>query len=194
MLGFLWWLFTGDAVPAIPLALCFELFWLDLYPIGGYAPPMPAYPYLLLLIFASVLGWTEPSSIALPLAVSLPLAYIVPFWEYRQRNRQSEASSRLVAQAEAETFLGGLPARAVMRSALQQLGLGMLLFWGGYACLAGVLATWRIVFARNAYPLDVGWPVLYAVAAVGAFVALRIRRAYITFAFCAVAILIAKTV
>lgn len=55
-LGFLWALFTGQWMPAIHLAIFFELFWLDKFFIGSYIPPFAGFPLMLLLPLAYICG------------------------------------------------------------------------------------------------------------------------------------------
>jgi len=183
-------------MPAVPLALFFELFWLDLIPIGSYVPPMPGFPYLILLALASAMGWTEPTALAFPLAVLMPLAYVIPVLEYRQRNWQKYASTQLVTLAESPRPLDGLPGRLLARSSLQQIVGGLLVF-----VLAYVTAHYIFSFVNNSLnsgsergliPLDVNWSILYAIAAIGALLSLRIKRAYSVFALCMAGMLLLR--
>ena len=194
-IGFVWWLCTGDMAPALPLALFFELFWLDLIPIGSYVPPMPGFPYLILLALAGAMGWTEPAALAFPLAVLMPLAYVIPVLEYRQRNWQKYASTQLIALAESPRPLEGFPGRLIARSGLQQTVGGLLIFVLTYA-----LAHYSFSLAHDIgaswgtglIPLGVDWPILYIIAAIGALLSLRIKRAYFVFALCMAGMLLLR--
>lgn len=192
VIGFAWWLVTGEASPAVPLALFFELFWLDLFPIGSYAPPMPTFPYLLLLALGSLFGWTSPAALTFPLAVCLPLAYCQPLVEIRQRAGQIPAAVRLIEAAESMQPLGSLPGRLVLRSALEQIAAGLVLFLALYAACVLVVFSFRIPFGTPVLFVDIDWPGLYAVAAMGALLALRIRKIYLAFALCMAAVLLFK--
>lgn len=193
VIGFAWWLCTGDFSPALPLALFFELFWLDLFPIGGYIPPMAAFPYLLLLSFSSQFGWAQPSALAFPLAAVLPLAYLIPYAESWQRDYQKYASSRLIRQAWKNAPLGRLPGRRIAVSALQQLFMAVILFSVVYLVCYYLLSLDMVESgAVGLVPLDVGWPVLYFIAAIGSLLSLRIKRAYIVFSVCMAALLFIK--
>ena len=194
VLGFAWWLATGELAPALPLAIFFELFWLDLYPIGSFIPPMAGFPYLLLLALSGHLGWTTPNTIAFPLAVALPLAYAVPLLEYRQRDLQKNASNRLILHAQEIVPITAFSGKLLITSTLQQLGGGLLVFLTLYG---GVIWVFSFqIMRKNAglIPLDVDWSVLYAIAATGALLSLRIKRAYVVFAICMAAILFFRVI
>ena len=190
VMGIAWWLCTGDLVPALPLALFFELFWLDLFPIGSYIPPMPGFPYLILLSLSNTLGWTQPVTIAFPLAMTLPLAYAIPYVEQQQRNIQKQASSRLIAHSSAPDRLDGLPGRLLTHSVFQQLVGGLFVFVAAYAIIRFFFSF--EVTRNNAgfISLDVDWSILYAIAAIGALLSLRIKLAYTVFAFCMAGLLV----
>lgn len=180
-LGLLWWLFSGDFTPALPLAVFFELLWIDLFPIGGYIPPMPAVPYLIILSLAGIFGWQDAQTIAFPLIISLPLAYIAPWAETRQRNKQKNAYSTLLTHArKRDLVLERIPGLLLARSSMQLITGGLLLFITSWAFLYFLFAQPGIqkIFL---FPLAVNWSVLYAIAAIGALLALRIKRSYVIF-------------
>lgn len=191
-IGFVWWICTGEMTPALPLALFFELFWLDVFHIGSFIAPMTAFPYLLLLALAKTFGWTDPVSLTFPLAVSLPLAYAVPLLEARQRDRQKSASDRLVLAAQGADPLHTLPGSLVRRSAVQHIFGGFLLFCLFYGGIVFLLSVPVLRAHALFVPLDVDWSILYAIAAIGALVSLRIRKVYLVFALCMAAFTLVK--
>lgn len=190
LIGFVWWAVTGDAVPALPLALFFELFWLDLYPIGGFIPPMPAFPYLVLLVLCACFGWESPAVIAFPLALLLPFAYVIPLFETWQRNRLKNDSVAMLEAVERGGVLPTLPGRIIARTAAACLLFGLSLF---IAVCLGLTLLFAAVFAHGGLPaLRLSWPVLLAVAALGAVISLRLRRVYLTLALAALAVGLGK--
>lgn len=192
VIGFAWWICTGEYTPALPLALFFELFWLDLFHIGGYLPPMGAFPYLVLLALAHWFAWLTPTALAFPLAVTLPLAYLPPYVESRQRDYQKNASTKLLQQAQRNGPLGRIPSRWLTASVAQQLVLALLLFSLAIIVLLHGFSLEFMEKKASFIPLDVDWSILYAIAAVGAVLSLRILRAYIVFSLCMAALLISK--
>lgn len=148
---------------------------------------MPSFPYLILLALSSIMGWKEPTVLAFPLAVTMPLAYVIPFLEHRQRNLQKNASSKLITLAEGLGPLSSFPNRLIARSFLQQAGGGLLVFLVVYL---SVYCIFSLDHDNGFIPLDVDWSILYAIAAIGALLSLRIKRAYFVFILCMAALLL----
>lgn len=194
VIGFIWWLCTGQYSPALPLALFFELFWLDLFHIGGYIPPMGAFPYLLLLLLSSRFAWSTPAAFTFPLAMLLPLAYLLPYAESRQRDYQKNASSLLIRQARRNVPLGALPAQQITISIVQQLVIALSLFIAATAVCYAVFSIEMLEEKTGGIVLNVDWPVLYAIAAIGCLLSLRIKRAYIVFSLCSIVIITFKLI
>lgn len=182
-LGLIWWLVSGHFAPALPLAIFFELFWIDLIPVGSYIPPMPSFPYLLLVSLAALFGWTDAQSIAFPLLISLPLAHLPPFLEARQRDVQQAAYSALLAQVrKGDGGMAVLPGRLVSLSAVQILLSALALFILVWFALYQFFSL-QIIQDIFVIRLSVNWSVLYAIAALGSLLALRIKPAYVIFIF-----------
>ena len=192
VIGFIWWLCTGQYSPALPLALFFELFWLDLFHIGGYIPPMGAFPYLLLLLLSSRFAWSTPAAFTFPLAMLLPLAYLLPYAESRQRDYQKNASSLLLRQARRTAPLGDLPAQQILTSIVQHLVIALTLFIAATAISYAVFSFDMLEEKTGGIVLNVDWTVLYAIAAIGCLLSLRIKRAYIVFSLCSIVIITLK--
>ena len=192
VIGFLWWAVTGQMTPALPLALFFELFWLDLYPIGGFVPPMPAFPYLLLLFLCAHFGWESASTIAFPLALTLPFAYAVPLLEVGQRNRRKNDSAGMVAAIERDDGATTLPGRTLTKAVSAHMLQGLAAFVA--ACLAMLLLASLPFVHEHAglVPLRLNWSALYIIGALGAVVGLRVRRVYLAVLLAVTAIAIGK--
>ena len=152
---------------------------------------MPVFPYLLLLVLAHAFTWTTPVELAFPLAMLLPAAYIIPYIEAQQRNLQTTAYSQLICRSRQQTPLGKIPVKLIYISAQQQLFFGIASFLLLYGITFFFFSLDGMENA-NFIPLDVDWPVLYAIAAIGALIALRIRRAYMVFSVFMVCFMIAK--
>ncbi len=193
VLGFLWGLYTGEYGLALPLAVFFELFWLDLFPIGSYLPPMPAFPYLILMSFAGQCHWDTPSMLAFPLALLLPLAYIPPYIEARQRFFQTAGYARLMHRARHQAPLGSLPGRILLSSIMQHYVFGLAAFVG-VLILMVLLTAYQNLHQAEIISLNLDWPVLYGIAAIGSLMALRVQRAYVVFALCMFFIMVHKAI
>lgn len=192
VLGLAWWAVTGNPVPALPMALFFELFWLDLYPIGGFIPPMPAFPYLLLLYICHHFHWESSSLIAFPVALTLPLAYAVPLLEMWQRNRQKNDSVKMVEHIENDGAAKLLAGKTLTRAIAMQLTLGIPLFMISCILVVSIASLPFVQQHAGLVPLELSWPALFMVGAIGAVVGLRIRRVYLAVILVAAAIGLAK--
>lgn len=155
---------------------------------------MAGFPYLILLALSGAFGWTDPVALAFPLAVTIPLAYVIPLLEYRQRNLQKNASAKLILLAEGTHPLKNLPARLILRSFIQQIGGGGVVFLGSYGAAYYFFSFEAIRRNTGFIPVDVDWSILYAIAAIGALLSLRIKRAYSVFALCMAGLLLFRTI
>ena len=187
-LGIVWGACSGDMVVPVLLGLCCELFWLDLFPIGSYLPPMPAFPLLILLPLSSQFGWATPQELALPLFLLLPLAYVPPLLEIRLRRAAIEGQALLTEQAEGRLPLGGLPGRIIARAMARHMLYAIPLFWGTLAAAAFLFSLARPLLEAAGGSLNAVWPGILCLCALGAFLALRLPRAYLVFFMSAAAL------
>jgi PTS system mannose-specific IIC component len=182
-IGLAWWAVTGEYAPALPLAVFFELFWLDLIPIGSYIQPMPSFPYLVVLALCAFFHWTDPTSLVCPILLSLPLAYLPPLVERRLRDYRKLAYNQLLHHSRKNAPLGALPARLVGMSILRQMAIGLASFLAA-ALLFFLVFSLPVLQGLTDRVPEVNWFELYAVASIGAVLSLRIRRAYVVFVLC----------
>lgn len=171
-------LVTGHTDIALPLGIIFELFWLDIIPLGAVIPPVASLNFFLVFCLALVFDWHSPAQFVLPLLITLPCAYLGAMLERRQYARNDIALEPLHNWMLSPTT-GQSPGHIIVRSLVQttllQGGLFLLLFSLAYVLmLSGVEAFFADIFNK----VQVSWKLLYGFAAIGAIVALRTRRAY----------------
>lgn len=183
-------LVTGHSDIALPLGIIFELFWLDVIPLGAVIPPVASLNFFMVFCLALVFDWHNPAQFVLPLLLTLPCAWLgaaVERWQYT-RNDTALEPLQLWMQGENK---GQSPAQIIARSLLQtacmQGMLFLLLFSAAYALLRGGLDDWFVTFFTTD---QVTWTILYGFAAVGAIVALRTRRAYVMLVACMAVLLL----
>lgn len=176
ILGLLWALIFDQPVPALPLAVFFELFWLDRFPIGSYLPPFPAFSFMLLLALTDAYGWSSPQVVCFPLALSLPLAYVIPHIESYARKKQNASYDLLLATVGRDDFETVLSS-VLRRAFFQQIIMAGALFTAVYTMLHLFFVLNGDVVLSN----TTTWLGIIAVGCLGAVMALRITVAYKAF-------------
>ncbi len=165
-------------------AVFFELLWLDVFAVGTYVPPMPAYSFVVFLFLVQTFPCDTGGEFLAALAISSVPAYLQPILDVRHRTLQAQAYSRLMAAAELPAPPPGLPFELVLRSALRQLVVGLLLFFPVLLVATGLYTlVGRFFFSTASHSLVPGTYVA-AAAALGATAALRLRKAYVVFLLC----------
>lgn len=172
----------------LPAGIVLELVWLDVVPLGSVVPPLNFLSFWLFVPLCLHYRWTTPEALILPLFLALGCAYAGSWLERRLRvchDTGLEPVQRWLAVAGA----GQSPCRLTYKAIGQRFIVHMLLY-AGLALLYMQGVAW--LYARNWLPVAVGltWPMVYAVAAVGAVLSLRTQRAYILLGFLLVLIVL----
>lgn len=183
--GLLYGIIINDFSAVLPLAIFFELFWLDLFPIGGYLPPNALFPYLMMLAICAFFSWDvaptgiSPGQLVVPLVLSLPFAYISPLLEAWLRKQRVPWNSQVIKKARAEGPMGPIAGSVIWQSIGLSVALELFLWIASTVILGGaifLIFRWRLV-----PHMDIDWWPIYLVASVGGVLSLRIRRAYVFF-------------
>lgn len=181
VIGLFWAGLTGQWELAMAAALFFELFYLDLFPIGTYVPPHGPFALLVALALMQMLEVSQPQSVAVLIAISLPAAYLGSSLEQTLRQRQNLSYTRMLQSTRPGQEHIVSPA-ALARTALVQTcvvsGMAFLLVM---AVLAP-LAEWTLLHMRmHVLRLPISWPHLWMLGTVGALLSFRSRRVYALF-------------
>ncbi len=187
--GFIWALCTGEWQLAMSMALFYELFWLDLFPAGTYIPPNSAASLLLGIGVAHYYGISAPTSLAVPMLLSLPAALVAAKLEHWQRRSQNAGYNRLIwwgRHLEENNTPG-----AVLFWSLVQLAVIHALFIS--VCLLVLIGTINLMALYIGHlPTvpGVGWPHLWFGAAIGGILSLRVPRSYLVFLLCLLCVMV----
>ena len=177
--GLLWGAATGDFATALPLALFYELFWLDLFPVGTYLPPNALFPLFTVLAIASTMHQPDAATLFLPILFTLPLGFFGAYVEKIHRLWQVFGYERLLRGFRSGSELGMVAGNAVALSILQFFLLNGIVFFAVAAlCIAADTSI------RPLSPLaehNVTWPFIWIFGIAGGILSLRIRRGYIVF-------------
>lgn len=180
---------TGHLNIALPLGIIFELFWLDVIPLGAIIPPVASLNFFLVFCLALIFDWHEPSQFVLPVLLTLPAAYmsaLVERWQYARNNNSLEYLERWMHGMSGGYSPGRIVGQSLVCTALSQGALFIVLFAVCYAVLLTGADKW--LDAMSQFPMR--WSVLYCFAALGAIVALRTRRAYALLVLCIAVLLL----
>lgn len=184
---------TGHSDIALPLGVIFELFWLDVIPLGAVIPPVASLNFFLVFCLALVFDWHEPAQFVLPVLLTLPAAYVSAMlerWQYAHNNTMLEYLERWM-QGRANGYSPSyIVARSLICTALLQGALFVLLFTACYSLL--LTGVYKALAAMGQFPMS--WVLFYGFAAIGAIVALRTRRAYALLALCIAVLLLGNGV
>lgn len=175
---------TGHSNIAVPLGIIFELFWLDVIPLGAVIPPVASLNFFLVFCLALVFDWHTPAQFVLPLLLTLPCAYLgamLERWQYARNNAALDPLHSWILAAPTGQSPGRIILFSLVQTAALQAGLFLLLFSLVYVLMLGGVEEW---FAGIFTRAQVKWTLLYGFAAIGAIVALRTRRAYAVLALC----------
>ena len=180
----IWGLCTGEWALALPLGIFFELFWMDLLGAGTYIPPNANLPLLLCLFTQHTLS-ASPAGVPLILIIlALPTAFMATHLEQWHRKNQIHVHDQFVEDGKMEAPVN---TRVIASSILKLwametvlfVGLAIVLFW----LCAGTNILFIQLFSPLANPLanqlDITWPTLWLVAALGGILSLRTKRSMV---------------
>lgn len=168
--------FTGAWAQLVPLGIILELFWLDVVPLGSIVPPLNVFSFWLMVPLCLHFSWIQPAPMLFPLMLAVLCAY-GGAWLERWLRVYRNTSLGQVHRWTAQTAQGCPPAQAVYQSVRQRFFLQLFFF---FLCYITILEFTASLQARDLLlHLDaLTWPIMYAVSALGALLALRTRRAY----------------
>lgn len=177
VIGLFWGLFTGDYIHSLYVAIFFELFWLDILPVGAFVSPHITAGTFMTLAVSTRLGLEVPSAVALVILFSLPLTWLGAKMESFLRDRQQVAYTQLLGWARNPKD-DALPGKLILRSMASSLAF----YWGSFFLLLMVYC-YVLQQVISFYPnilsfMNVKWLHLWTAATVGGVLSLRIRRAY----------------
>ena len=179
--GIIWGLCSGDMPFGLAIAIFYELFWIDLFPVGTYIPPNPLFPMCFVAALAHAFTLTTPAEILIPALLTLPLAAFGAWLEERHRTWRIAGYSELLRQYRKGSPLDATAQTACAISILQLfIATFVVLFM---LTLLG-LAAYSLIRQRHGNLLlfpDAGWHTLWLIGALGGLLSLRTRHSLIIF-------------
>ncbi|WP_097010518.1 PTS sugar transporter subunit IIC [Pseudodesulfovibrio profundus] len=178
VVGLFWGVLTGDYTLSLYIAIFFELFWLDLIPVGTFIPPHLTAATFSALSLATFLGYETPSQMVFIFFASMPMAWFGAKMEGVIRDRERVNYNRLLNWAR-NPESDAIPTQIVARSA----GRTFVVAWGLFYVSTLVL-YFTFQFVAGLYPtlfttIKISWPHLWIAASIGGLMALRLKQANI---------------
>jgi PTS system mannose-specific IIC component len=176
--GLLWAALSSGWSPGLQIAVFFELFWLDLIPVGTFIPPHALFSTILTASVSQALGLHQVSDVCLVMLLAMPFGTLFGRFEAVQRNRQNQAHTDLLHWARRRSAGPDILFGLVRKSLAQIMGLvfvGFMLSAGIVFSLAEVLLQHRFI------PPSLTWAHLWIFASIGGVLSLRVARIYSVF-------------
>ncbi|WP_231895557.1 hypothetical protein [Halodesulfovibrio spirochaetisodalis] len=184
-IGFFWAVITGEWELALPAAIFFELFWLDLFPVGTYIPPNGAAALVATLATASFFSLEFPSQLVVPMVLAMPAALLSPYLEQTLRQRHNAHHNRLLALANPESHSDEqhFVDKVITKALLQTLCVNFIFFFLYLLVLISTISFAYEIYGGIIECSGVSWSYLWFFAALGGVLSLRVRHAYYSFFF-----------
>ena len=166
---------TGLWDLAIPLGITVELLWLDSVAMGNIIQPFSGLTFLLLFPICSQLTWTRPGVLLLPLVLCMMAGYLGAYAEMRYRIRCNRLLELVPGVQDENATV--TPERLCLYGLAGRIAWHFLLYISCYAVICFVVSS---LLFMGSYPVltVLDWPLLFALATIGAVLSLRNRRAY----------------
>lgn len=166
---------TGFWDLALPLGITVELLWLDAVAMGNIIQPFSGLTFLLLFPICYQLTWTQPGVLLLPLLMSMMAGYIGAYAEMRYRIRCNRLLEFVPGAQDEDASV--TPERLCLLGLAGRIAWHFLLYVICYAVICFVVSS---LLYYGIYPVltVLDWPLVFALATIGAVLSLRNRRAY----------------
>lgn len=177
VIGLFWGFFTGDYTTSLYIAIFFELFWLDLIPVGTFIPPHLTAATFAALALTTYFGLEHPARIMGILFACMPLAWLGAKAEGMVRDQERANYNRLLhwtRNPDGEF----VPTNLVLRSLARTFLMGWVLFYVSILVLKFTFQLFISTYPGFLASVDISWPHLWVAATMGGLMALRLKRAY----------------
>ncbi|MEF2231913.1 MAG: PTS sugar transporter subunit IIC [Pseudodesulfovibrio sp.] len=178
VIGLFWSLLFRDTTTSLYIAIFFELFWLDLIPVGTFIPPHLTAATFSALALTTYFGFDHPARIMVILFASMPLAWLGTKVEGMLREREKDSYNQLLNWTR-NPQEPNLPTLLVLRSLVRSFLAAWVSFFVAIMILKYAISGLLAVYPGVLSTMDVTWPYLWIAATLGGLMALRVKRAYV---------------
>ncbi|MBI9078164.1 MAG: PTS sugar transporter subunit IIC [Pseudodesulfovibrio sp.] len=177
VVGLFWGAFTGEYTTSLYISIFFELFWLDLIPVGTFIPPHLTAATFSALSLTTYLGLDHPARIMGVLFASMPFAWLGTKVEELLREQERGSYNKLLRWAR-NPESPNLPGTLVLRSLLRTLVLSWVTFYVSILLLKYIFQMIFSLYPGFLTSIDITWSHLWVAATLGGLMALRLKRVY----------------
>lgn len=188
VIGMLWAAVTGQWETTLPVAIFFELFFLDLFPIGTYIPPHGPFALLTTLALVNIFELIQTPVIFLAMLLCAPTALLGSRLEHVQRQRQNAVFTKMLQSTRGARFTGNSLGNPAPPALVQAVLMNTVAF-SVVMVLLVPFTDWLLQHVRGrVLMLPITWPAIWMLGTIGVLLSLRSRRVYallLAFAFLA---------
>ena len=177
VVGFAWGVFTGEYTISFNIAIFYELFWLDLIPVGTFIPPHLTAVTFSALSLTTFFGLSNPARIMGVILACMPLAWFGSKVEMWIRDQERAGYNKLLHWVRQSGTSSG-PGMLVLRSLVRTFVVSWVAFFGAVLVLMYLFDTLFTLYPGMLSSVDVKWAHLWGAATLGGLMALRLQRAY----------------
>ncbi len=170
-------MFSGDFTTSLNIAIFFELFWLDLIPVGTFIPPHLTAATFSALALTTYFGFENPARIMGFLFASMPLAWLGAKVEEKIRERERSSYNTLLNWAR-HPDSPNTPSVLVRNSLVRSFAMSGVSFFLAILILKFVFETVFSLYPGFLSRVDITWSHLWVSATLGGLMALRLNRVY----------------
>lgn len=177
VVGFLWGVFTGEYSISLNIAIFFELFWLDLIPVGTFLPPHLTAVTFSALSLTTFFGLKTPGGALGVILACMPLAWLGSKVEGWLRDQEQSGYNKLLHWVRHPDNENG-PGVLILRSLTRTFVVSWACFFVSVMALKFLFETLFTLYPGALSTLDIKWAHLWGAATLGGLMALRLKRAY----------------
>lgn len=185
----MWGLISGDWYVALGVGVFFELFTIDIIPVGTVVSPNALFPLFWIFCVSAALDIVHPAALGMVVLISLPLMQVGGYMEKRHRAWQIRSYTQVLDDFRKDRSLGTVAGKRIIHSMGQLFTANFLLFllagsffYCFYAALAAVCGGIPLL------PLE-SWGIFWFIGVLGAFLAIRTKPGYAAFGVLAIGII-----
>lgn len=178
VIGMLWAAVTGQWETALPVALFFELFFLDLFPIGTYIPPHGPFALLTSLALVNIFDLVQAPVIFMVMLLCAPTALLGSRLELLQRQRQNAVYTQMLQSTRGGANVTISPMNPAGMALLQSVAVNLATFIVVMVLLVPLTDVLLQQFRGRVLMLPITWPMVWMIGTVGVLLSLRSRKVY----------------